>query len=73
MAKKKLGWIEKYDTEICRIRGSCKKAGVPLPEFKEIADGFLVTLKVYLSEPAKKNRVIEIQLMIIKKCSKMPI
>lgn len=41
---KEAGMIEKYGTGIKRVFESIREAGLPAPEFKEIADGILVTI-----------------------------
>lgn len=41
---KSLGLIEKYGSGIRRILHSLKQAGLPMPRFQNIADGFMVTI-----------------------------
>jgi ATP-dependent DNA helicase RecG len=47
---KNLGWIEKYGSGIGRIRAYFKEAKLPEPEFRQISEGFQVT--VFLPENA---------------------
>ena len=51
---KDLGLIEKYGSGIQRVIGYFKDENLPLPEFKNISDGFQVT--VYASNMEKKTR-----------------
>jgi len=41
---KDFGWIEKYGSGIRRIINQFKEAGSPLPEFRNISEGFQVTV-----------------------------
>lgn len=40
-----IGYIEKYGNGTIKIIELCKRHGIPLPDFKEVTAGFLVTFR----------------------------
>jgi len=52
-----LGYIERWGLGINRIMESCTHAGLPLPEFKEIANRFRVTIFTKRVESLKQDKI----------------
>lgn len=52
---KSLGFIEKYGSGIKRIVDYCKAENLPQPEFRNISDGFMVTIYGKEKEDVPKN------------------
>jgi predicted HTH transcriptional regulator len=64
----KLGYIERWGLGINRIMESCTNAGLPLPEFKEIANRFRVTIFTKRVEPLKQDKIDQDIIRVIKDC-----
>lgn len=52
-----LGYVEKWGSGIQRILASCRNAGLPDPEFREISTRFRVTLYTIPSSPPKLDEI----------------
>lgn len=61
-----LGYIERWGLGINRIMESCTNAGLPLPEFKEMANRFRVTIFTKRIEPLKQDKVDQEIIRLIK-------
>lgn len=62
-----IGFIEKYGSGTAKIIELCKKHGLPLPEFKEVFNGFMVIFRkdVYTEEYLKKLGLNERQIKAV--------
>ena len=62
-----IGFIEKYGSGTTRIIELCKKHGLPLPEFKEVFNGFMVIFRkdVYTEEHLRKLGLNERQIKAV--------
>lgn len=61
-----LGYIEKWGMGIATIMDSCRDAGLPLPEFKELGNRFRVTIYTRVIEPPKLDKIDQEIIQIIK-------
>ena len=61
---KDLGLIEKYGSGVQRIINFFKKVQLPVPEFRNISDGFMVTVFENVTENVTEKRVAALLKMI---------
>jgi len=61
-----LGYIEKWGMGIARIMDSCRDAGLPLPEFKEVGNRFRVTIYTRVIDSPKLDKIDQEIIEVIK-------